>query len=196
MAPRERIVSVVLAAGAGTRFGGRKQLAPLHGRPLLEHALDAAAKTSTDATLVVLGAEAEAIAAGLELGAATAVECADWEQGPGASLRAGILAAGADCAAVVITLGDEPFVSPAATDRLLAARDPDLPALRATYGGRPGHPVLIERPLFAALTEPGPAPTPRDVLRAAGVHGIPCEDLGEPGDVDTVEQLMRLQAGD
>jgi molybdenum cofactor cytidylyltransferase len=193
MAPRERIVSIVLAAGAAARFGGRKQLAPLRGKPLLEYALAAATATSTSSTLVVLGADAGAVAAGIDLGTAEIVECHDWQRGPGASLRAGLLAAGADCAAAVVTLGDEPFLSPAATDRLIAARSPGLAALRATYNGRPGHPVLIERSLFPVLTDSETTARPRDVLRAAGIRDLECGDLGDPGDVDTVEQLLRLQ---
>jgi len=196
MERRERIVSIVLAAGASARFGGRKQLAPLRGRPLLEHALAAAMATSTDASLVVLGAEAEAIAAGVELGGAKVVRCAEWELGPAASLRAGLLAVGSDCAAAVITLGDEPFVSPAATERLLAAREAGVTALRARYDGRPGHPVLVERPLFAALTETGAAGEPRGFLSAAGLREFDCGDLGDPADVDTVDELLRLEQGE
>jgi CTP:molybdopterin cytidylyltransferase MocA len=82
------IVSVVLAAGAGRRFGGRKQLALLAGRPLVEHALDAAAAT-TASTLLVLGAGAEEIERGIELGGAATIHCPDWELGPGASRRPG-----------------------------------------------------------------------------------------------------------
>ena len=49
---------LVLAAGAGSRFGGPKQLAPLAGRPLLEHALRAAAAAPVDRVVVVLAARA------------------------------------------------------------------------------------------------------------------------------------------
>lgn len=193
MPPHDRLVSIVLAAGAASRFGGRKQLAPLHGKPLLEHALAAAAATSTAHTLVVLGADAEAIAAGLDLGTATPIRCNDWDRGPGASLRAGLLAVDQDCAAAVVTLGDQPFVSPLATERLIAARNPKSPALRATYNGQPGHPVLIERTLFPTLTNPDAPTEPNQLLHAAGIHEIPCDDLGNDADVDTIEELQRLQ---
>lgn len=191
MAP-ERIVAVVLAAGAGRRFGGRKQLAPLRGRPLLEHALAAAAAGPGAATVLVLGAEAAEIEAGIELGGATAVRCRDWERGQGASLRAGLAALGPEVTAALVTLGDEPFVSPAASERLLAARRPELAALRASYSGRPGHPVLIERRLFEPLAA-APDATPAAVLREAGVEPVECGDLGDPADVDTPEQLMALE---
>jgi len=187
-----RIVSVVLAAGAGRRFGGRKQLALLAGRPLVEHALDAAAASSAS-TLLVLGSDAEEIERGIQLGGATTIHCPDWDQGPGASLRCGLAALGPDVAAALVTLGDEPFVSPAAARRLIAARREGLPALRASYSGRPGHPVLIERALFASLVEADPRQKPAVLLREAGIVTVECGDLGDPADVDTPEQLAALR---
>jgi len=192
-AARERIVSIVLAAGAGRRFGGRKQLAPLHGRPLLEHALGAAAATPSEATILVLGADAEEIERGVELGDTAVVRCPDWERGQGASLQAGLAALAPEVGAALVTLGDEPFVPPAASERLLAARRPGLAALRATYGGRPGHPVLIERELFAPLAAAPADASPAALLREAGIEAVECGDLGDPADVDTPAQLAALE---
>ena len=195
MAP-ERIVSVVLAAGAARRFGGRKQLAPLRGRPLLEHALAAAAAGPSEETLLVLGAHAEEVERGVELGGATVVRCPDWERGQGASLRAGLAALGPAVAAALVALGDEPFVSPEASRRLLAARRPGIAALRAAYSGRPGHPVLIERELFEPLTAAAPDAKPAALLREAGIETVECGDLGDPADVDTPAQLAALEKSD
>jgi CTP:molybdopterin cytidylyltransferase MocA len=189
----ERIVAIVLAAGAGRRFGGRKQLAPLRGMPLLEHALAAVAAGPGTDTILVLGAAAEEVETGVRTGGATVVHCPDWERGPAASLRAGIAAVGEGAAAVLVTLGDEPFVSPEAGRRLLAARRPGLTALRATYSGRPGHPVLIERALFAALSAAPAEIKPAALLERAGVESVECGDLGEPADVDSPEQLADLE---
>lgn len=194
MAP-EQITSIILAAGAGRRFGGPKQLALLGGRPLLEYALAAATRPEAE-TIVVLGAAAEKIERGVELGGARVVRCLDWERGQGASLRAGLAALGEDVAAALVTLGDEPFVPPAASRRLLAARRPGTVALRATYSGRPGHPVLIERSLFGPLIAAPPGARPADLLHEAGVRAIECGDLGEPADVDTPEQLAELEMRD
>jgi nicotine blue oxidoreductase len=192
MAP-ERIAAIVLAAGAGRRFGGRKQLATLRGKPLLEHALAAAAAGPATETVLVLGADAEEIEAGVRTGDATVVRCPDWERGPTASLRAGLAAVDEDVAAVLVMLGDEPFVSPAAGRRLLAGRRPGLMALRAAYSGRPGHPVLIERAGFAALSQ-GPAEVkPAVLLERAGIESLECGDLGEPADVDSPQQLAALE---
>jgi CTP:molybdopterin cytidylyltransferase MocA len=188
-----KLATVVLAAGAATRFGGRKQLALLDGRPLLEHALAIAAAGGTDLTVVVLGAYAEEIEAAVDLGDAQVVRAPDWELGRAASLRAGLAALPADVEAALITLGDEPYVSPAAGARLLAARRPGLAALRASYAGRPGHPVLVERALFAELEGPGDR-KPGQILKAAGALLVPCDDLGISVDIDTPAQLAELAA--
>ncbi|MBS1888213.1 MAG: nucleotidyltransferase family protein [Actinobacteria bacterium] len=167
-------------------------LATLRGRPLLEHALTAAVEGPADAIVVVLGADAEEIERGVELGDATVVRCANWECGPGASLRAGLAALDPDITAALVTLGDEPFLPPAAAWRLLAARRHGITALRATYSGRPGHPVLIERSLFATLAAT-PDARPMALLGEAGMESVECGDLGDPGDVDTPEQLRWLE---
>jgi CTP:molybdopterin cytidylyltransferase MocA len=190
------VVSVVLAAGAGERFGGLKQLALFQGKPLLAHAIDAALAWPTDATIVVLGSRAAEIEESLDLGGVTVVRCADWAHGSGASLRAGLVALAEDVAAAMIGLGDEPLVPAAAASRLLGARAPGTNALRATYRGRPGHPVLIERPLFASLIDALPDARPGDLLREAGVVAVDCTDLGDPVDIDTPADLVALAERD
>ncbi|MGH2940717.1 MAG: nucleotidyltransferase family protein [Solirubrobacterales bacterium] len=188
-----KVVAVILAAGEGRRFGGGKQLAPLHGRALVEHALAAAAAGPASETVLVLGAAATEIEAGIRTGDARVVRCRDWARGPAASLRAGLEALDEGTTAVLVTLGDEPFVSPEASRRLLAARRPGLAALRASYRGRPGHPVLIERGLFAAMIDSPAEVKPAELLERAGIESVECGDLGEPTDVDTPEQLAALE---
>jgi molybdenum cofactor cytidylyltransferase len=95
-----RVGALVLAAGEGRRFGGTKQLAPLRGRPLLEHALAAVAALSP--RVVVLGHEADAIRAAVDLHGARPVVCGDWREGQAASLRCGVAALGDVDAAVVV----------------------------------------------------------------------------------------------
>jgi molybdenum cofactor cytidylyltransferase len=183
------IAGVVLAAGAGTRFGGRKQLAELDRRPLLEHALAAMESAPVGKRIVVLGADAAQIADSVDLHGARAVVCDDWESGQSASLRAGLEAAGPEADAVVVTLGDQPWIAARAIAAVIAARGEGAQAVRATYDGAPGHPVLIERDLFAAVRTLSGDVGARDVLRGAHVRDVPCDGLGGPGDVDTREQL-------
>ena len=172
---------LLLAAGEGRRFGGSKQLAELDGRPLVEHAL--AALAGLERVVVVLGARADEVRAGADLGAAEVVVCAGWAEGMSASLRCG-LAALAGAGEVVIALADQPYVTAAAVARV---RSTPGPAARAVYEGVPGHPVVIRRPLLARAGELRGDAGFRDLL--SGVAEVDCSDLADPRDIDTRDDL-------
>ena len=187
------VAGLVLAAGAGERFGGGKQLAELDSRPLLEHVLAALAAAPLDRVVVVLGAQAGEIKASVDLHGAQAVICRGWEEGQAASLRAGIAALGGAGAAVV-ALGDQPRISARAVERVLAARSPEALAVRATYDGKPEHPVVLERVLFDAIARLRGDEGARTLLGGVAVRDVACDGLGRPDDVDTPEQLEVLRA--
>ena len=184
----------MLAAGGSSRFGGRpKQLASLEGKPLLEHALIAMAGASLDRVAVVLGASADEVRAGVPLHGAEAVVCEDWSSGMGASLRAGVEALG-ECEAVAVVLGDQPRVSSQAIARVVSQRGRDELAVRATYGGVPGHPVLLEKTLLARVPSLRGDVGARDLLHGVPIREVACDGLGSPDDIDTPEALAALQA--
>ena len=191
------IVGVLLAAGAGSRFGGEvpKPLVPFCGRPLLSWPLAALREGGVEEVVLVVGAHAEAI--GAAVSGARIVPCADWSEGLSASLRAGVAAAvdgGAD--AVVVALADQPLLSADAVARIVGARDPErFDAIRATYGGTPNHPTLLESALFTGVAELRGDTGARPLLgRAPGrVRLVACDGLGSPEDADTPETLARLE---
>jgi CTP:molybdopterin cytidylyltransferase MocA len=199
------IGGLVLAAGAATRFGAPKQLAELDGIPLLEHSLRTMTAAPVGRVVVVLGSGADEIAAAVNLHGAEPRVCSRWEEGQSASLACG-LAELASCEAVVVTLGDQPRISADAIRRVIAARNTpvgaDAPrgtggasAVRATYGGSPGHPVLLERDLFKPLRNVTGDLGARNLLLSVHVLDIPCDDLGGGEDVDTRAELDALRAG-
>jgi len=188
------IGGLILAAGAGTRFGGRKQLAELDGRPLLEHAVQAMTAAPVGRVVVVLGALVEEVTATVELHGAEPCTCARWDEGQAASLACG-LAELAGCEAVVVTLGDQPRMSPDAIRRVISARDGEAVAVRATYFGAPGHPVLLERELFESFRNVTGDHGARNLLLSVQVREVPCDDLGGGEDVDTPAELDALRAG-
>jgi CTP:molybdopterin cytidylyltransferase MocA len=187
------IGGLVLAAGAATRFGAPKQLADLDGVPLLEHSLRTMTAAPVGRVVVVLGSGADEIAGAVNLHGADALVCARWDEGQSASLACG-LAELADCEAVVVTLGDQPRVSADAIRRVIAARN-GAAAVRATYGGNPGHPVLLERDLFEQLRNVTGDKGARNLLLSVQVLDVPCDDLGGGEDVDTPAELDALRAG-
>ncbi|MFL6115103.1 MAG: NTP transferase domain-containing protein [Catenulispora sp.] len=182
------VVGIVLAAGAGTRFGGGKAVARFRGERLVDRAVATLAAGGCDQVLVVVGA--------LDVGPvrhAILVLNPDWRSGMGSSLRAGLLAA-ANADAVVVTLVDQPLIDAAAVRSLVAAWHDGAPIAIATYAGRRGHPVLFGREAVAALL---PTLTDdvgaRDFLAArTDVVAVDCTGIGRPDDVDTVQDLRRL----
>lgn len=188
---------LVLAAGAGRRFGGVKQLAELDGVPLLQHALDAMlAVPAIDPIRVVLGASADRVRAAVDFGDAEALVCAEWEEGMAASLRCGTRAL-AGCAWIIVTLGDQPRITPqviaAIVDRAESAPS-STTAVRATYGGEPGHPVALGAPLLPHVHELHGDVGARELLAHAVVRTFEVGHLCRPDDVDTPEHLEALRS--
>lgn len=176
----------MLAAGAGRRFGGAKQLAPLAGRPLLEHALGLAATAPVTRTVVVLGSRADRILGQIDLHGTEPVICADWGEGMSAPLRTGIAALG-DTSGALVLLGDQPLVTIAAVIRVLSVFDRGERAVRATYGGHAGHPVVIGHEMFGAISRLRGDTGARGLLSKA--TEVECGDISNPLDIDTPADL-------
>lgn len=144
--------AIVLAAGHGSRFGDTlKLLAVLDGRPLLQHVLDALTEVTPLDTVVVLGDRAAEVEAGISWGGERRVINPDPGRGLSSSVRLGLDAleeSGADLAAALILLGDQPRVRPGVI-RALVGGPADRPILVARYsdGGGP-NPVLLRRPAW------------------------------------------------
>jgi CTP:molybdopterin cytidylyltransferase MocA len=182
---------LVLAAGAGTRFGERsKLLAELDGRPLLEHAVAAqCAVGQLDRVAVVLGASAEEILGRVDFMRADSVVCPGWSEGQSASLRCGIefLTRETEVSRVIVTLGDQPRVSPA----LIARFVNEPPGTRAVYDGVPGHPVVLGPVQLRAVAGLRGDLGAREVLK--GGPTIECGDSSAVRDVDTPEDLEAIR---
>ena len=186
------IGGVVLAAGGGTRFGATKQLAQLRGRPLLSYAVEAVLSVpAVWPVVVVLGHDADEIRDRVEFHDATVVVCDEWREGQSASLRAGIAALG-DVDAAVVTLGDQPFITPQVIAGALDHDDRLHDAVRTFYSGEPGHPVLLTRRLLARAGDLRGDVGFRDLLRGQRVRRFEAGHLADPTDIDTQEELARL----
>src|SRR5271169_3104511 len=100
--------AVILAAGTSTRMGTVKQLLPLDGRPLLQHVLDNVRASQAREIVLVLGFAAEAIEREIEAHNVRVVINQNYQQGMGASLRAGLSAVDPQAEAALIVLADQP----------------------------------------------------------------------------------------
>ena len=195
-APAGRIVGVLLAAGAGRRAGGPKALrVDADGTSWLLRSIAVLRDGGCDAVIVVLGCEAaraREVIAGSAVAtdpALTLVDAApDWQQGMGSSLHTGLLVAQArSWRAVLVHLVDLPDVTAEVLRRVVRQSPPTTAVLaRATYGGRPGHPVLIGRDhlesIMANLTGDSGA---KSYLAHHGAHSVECGDLASGQDQDT-----------
>lgn len=188
---------LLLAAGAGRRMGGPKALVEVDGAPLLRRAVLLLREGGCDEVVVVVGASADRVGPLAEAEGCRVVPADGWEEGMGASLRAGLddLTAGPH-AACVVALVDQPLLGAEAVRRLRAVSGP---AAVATYGGAPRNPVLLRREVWADVrsTSVGDAGA-RTWLRAHPelVTAVPCDDTGSPFDVDTPADLARLALAD
>jgi len=106
------------------------------------------------------------------------VHCADWERGPGASLRCGLQALGEDVTRAVVVLADGPNLDPRTIERLL---ERDEPVLAASYDGTRSHPVVLARSAWGAVPDEGGRGLDTDSFETVLVD---CSDLTPPGDVD------------
>lgn len=186
---KQRIAGIVLAAGRGQRFGGRKQLADFGGKPLLAHAINAAIGTpELDRVVVVVGAYADEIKEAVNPGRAQWIECRDWPSGLSASLRCGLRAI-ADATVAVVLLGDQPQITSPAISAVLDALGPDAIAARAVYGDKPGHPVAFRDELFDRLQRLEGDRGAQAVLNQAGVIAVDCSSLATPLDIDEPNDL-------
>lgn len=195
MGARTSTVAAILAAGAGTRFDGptHKLAAEIDGVPVLDRAVRAALDAGIGPVVVVTGShhpELPTLRDALADGRVTVVENPRWADGQSTSLQTAIGAARRFHAhAVVVGLGDQPFVEPATWRAVAASR---WPIAVARYAEGPRNPVRLHHSTWPLLPQSGDHGA-RHLLRVRGdlVEQIPC--AGSPADIDTPEDLQSWQ---
>lgn len=183
----------MLAAGAGSRFGGGKLLAPFAGRPLLHGALAAAFAAPVRGVTVVTGADRDQVAAAaIAFDARIRLVHADEHaEGMGASLRTGIASLPADADGAFVFLGDMPRIPASATAELARALEEGFQAAAPVFEGQRGHPVLFAASLFADLRRSRGDAGAREVLKTLGsrlalieaAHDGVLFDVDRPSDI-------------
>jgi CTP:molybdopterin cytidylyltransferase MocA/xanthine/CO dehydrogenase XdhC/CoxF family maturation factor len=148
-----RIAGIVLAAGTASRMGRNKLVLPVHGKPMVAHAVEAAAAAGLDPVIVVTGHEATAVRQAISKTQAVFVQNDDFARGLSTSLRAGIAAVPENCEGAVVLLGDMPGITTPLIEKVMKAFDPaeDRVICVATAQGERGHPVLWGRQFFPEL---------------------------------------------
>lgn len=189
-APPAGTAAVILAAGEGSRFRSaddtsHKLLAELRGRPVVWWSTIAAVEAGIGVVWVVTGAAN--LAGALPAGVVT-IANAEWASGQASSLLSAVSKARqAGLEAVVVGLGDQPLIGPAAW-KLVAASS--SPIAVATYNGKRRNPVRLSSKVWELLPTSGDQGA-RSLMkdRPDLVEEVPC--VGEPADIDTREDLTR-----
>ena len=185
---------LILAAGESRRMGFPKALLPYRDETFLDRLAGLFAARCSP-IIVVLGAEAERVRAGV-LSSATYVVNPDWARGQTTSMQCGLGAVPPEADGVLFTLVDHPAILSATIDALLAG--PSAALVRVPqYHGRRGHPIWFSRaiiPEFLALAETGAA---RDVVHAhaAETDFLDVDDPGILADIDDPEAYRGLTGG-
>ena len=190
------IAAIVLAAGTSSRMGANKLLLPLDGRPLVAHVVAVACASSADAVIVVLGNEADAVAAALPLGRARRVDNPRYADGLSTSLQAGLSALADKIDGALILLADMPRTSLATLETILgAAREAPTQIIAANQRGRPAPPLYWPRAYFPALHAIQGDEGGRSVLLRSldAVRLIEPAQPDESLDVDAPEDYQRIR---
>ena len=186
------ISAVVLAASRATRFGRTKQLEVVRGKPLAQHAVDAAVEAGLDEVVLVLGHDAEAVRSAIRLPTnGRAVINHAYASGIASSLGEGLRGADPGADAAVVLLADQPGVTAAHVRALVDAFEHRRAAIvRLRFRSRPG-PALLSREVFAeALSLDGDEGARALMARHPGwvedveVSGDAPVDVDEPGDLE------------
>lgn len=192
--------ALILAGGAGRRFGGEggggKLLADLGGAPVIRRVADAVRSVGFAEVIAITGAEDAGIRRAL-VGADLFISHApDWAEGMAASLRNGVAALSPQAEGVCVFLGDMPLVPVGLCGALVEAAQAAGYAARPRCEGKPGHPVAFTRAAFpdlAALTGDQGA-TALLKARPQAVAYLDTADSGVLLDIDTPEDLAAAVA--
>lgn len=192
----DKISAILLAAGQGRRFGENKLLVPFRGSPLISASLGELLRSSVSDVVVVVGADSWRLRQVCATTRGRMVENPDWERGMSSSILIGLASCGPDTSAAVVALADQPLIRAEAIDRLILAFRRGAKAAVATYNGAPRNPALFSRELWPLLrNELSGDKGARTILARYPkiATPVPCDDIADPSDVDTPNDLLRLE---
>ena len=193
-----RIAALVLAAGRSRRMGRNKLLAPVQGRPMVSHVVDALLASSARPIIVVTGHEPEALRAALEGRDVVFVHNPDYAEGLSTSLKAGLTALPTGCDGALVCLGDMPKLRSRHVERLIAAFNPaeGRAICVPTFSGERGNPVLWGADYFEEMQTVKGDTGAKHLIGTYDDHvcEVTMEDDAVLRDIDTPQALADLEA--
>jgi molybdenum cofactor cytidylyltransferase len=147
-----KISGVILAAGSGSRMGKTKQLLPFGKKTLLGQVVQNAKESSLHELIIVLGYNADKIEKAIDLSGTKVVRNTAYSKGQSTSLIKGLENVSSICDAAIFLLGDQPLVTAAIINKLIAVFETsDAPIVIPYCNGKRGNPVIITGSLFHRL---------------------------------------------
>src|SRR6476646_3823483 len=192
------VVAVVLAAGLSRRMGTPKQLLRIGGETILERTLKNVRASNVSEIVLVLGYAAESVKKEVSTEGLKVVHNADYEQGMGSSLRAGLAAVDAGATAALVVLADQPWVRSETFDNLIACHRESRPQIIIPiYKGFRGNPVLLDRSVFPEVQSLSGDVGCRAIFgdHTDGILKLPVDDPGILLDIDSRDDFENLSAG-
>jgi molybdenum cofactor cytidylyltransferase len=144
------VTGLVLGAGGSRRLGRPKQLLPYRDGTLLGHVVGVARGCPFDQLVVAIGGSADEVRATVDLAGTDVVVNDAYGTGCSSSIAAALDVLDPRCEVMVLMLGDQPGVSSATVEALIAGRQ-DAPLAVCRYDDGRGHPFAFARETFADL---------------------------------------------
>ncbi|MFR9768070.1 nucleotidyltransferase family protein [Nocardia sp. SC052] len=188
------VTGVVLAAGTSRRLGTPKQLLPYRDTTLLGATLDAVRACGFGQIIVTLGGAAAAVRQQVDLTGVEVVVADDFGSGCSSSLRSALGSVHPLAPGIVLMLGDQPGLSAATVERLIA--DATTAAITVCgYRDGVGHPFWLPRGLFGQLARLHGDKAVWKIIESGRVPVSRLDvDAAAPLDVDTWADYERLRA--
>jgi molybdenum cofactor cytidylyltransferase len=146
------VAGLVLGAGGSRRLGRPKQLLPYGDGTLLGHVVGVARTCRFDQLVVAIGGAADEVRATIDLEGAHVVVNDGYGAGCSSSIARALEALHPHCDVLVLMLGDQPGVTAASVDALLAGRG-GAPLAACRYDDGLGHPLAFARSTFPELAD-------------------------------------------
>lgn len=141
----DNVWAIVLAAGMSTRMGTQKLLLPFEGKSILEKVIENILLSGIQQLVVVLGSDRTEISELIKHQPVRLVVNENFQEGMHTSVMAGIRALPSDAEAVMIFLGDQPFIPEFVAGKVVdswksSAKGIVIPIFK----GKRGHPPLYD----------------------------------------------------